>query len=330
MVPGGIAPAPHFNNRKEHAMKILITDGIEKSGADILLKAGFELTQKTLTPDELLSAIPEFDAIIVRSATKVTKAVIDAGKNLRVIARGGVGVDNIDVEYAKMKHIAVLNTPKASSISVAELAIAHLLALGRFVPMSNIAMRHHEWPKKEFSKGIEVTGKTLGIIGFGNIGKEVAKRAMGLMMNVVAHDAYVQTSDIPGVKMVTKEELLKVSDYITMHIPFDKAGGATIAKNDFEKMKNGVILVNCARGGVGNERDLLEALNNHKRMYAALDVFEHEPPTPEEFELINHPRVSVTPHIGGQTKEAQDRVGIEIAEKVVAALGELSTQEAFA
>ncbi|MBI5473698.1 MAG: D-2-hydroxyacid dehydrogenase [Ignavibacteriae bacterium] len=308
-------------------MKILITDGIEKSGADILLKAGFELTQKTLTPDELLVAIAEFDAIIVRSATKVTKAVIDAGKSLKVIARGGVGVDNIDVEYAKMKGMKVLNTPKASSISVAELTIAHLLALGRFVPMSNIAMRHREWPKKEFSKGIEVTGKTLGIIGFGNIGKEVAKRAMGLMMNVVAYDAYINTSDIPEVKMVSIEELFRTADYVTLHVPFDKAHGPVIAKKDFEKMKNGVILINCARGGVVNERDLLEALNNHKVQYAALDVFEHEPPTPEEFELINHPRVSVTPHIGGSTMEAQDRVGVEIAEKVVAALGAASKQQ---
>lgn len=312
---------------KETTMKILITDGIEKSGADILLKAGFELTQKTLTPDELLATIPEYDAIIVRSATKVTKAVIDAGKNLKVIARGGVGVDNIDVEYAKMKQIKVLNTPKASSISVAELTIAHLLAIGRFVPMSNIAMRHREWPKKEFSKGIEVTGKTLGIIGFGNIGTEVAKRALGLMMNVVAYDMYIKDTDIKGVKMVSKEELLRISDYITLHVPFDKAGGPLISKNDFEKMKNGVILINCARGGVVNERDLLEALNSHKVQYAALDVFEHEPPTQEEFELINHPRVSVTPHIGGSTKEAQDRVGVEIAEKVVAALGEFKKGE---
>lgn len=311
-------------------MKILITDGIEKSGADILLNAGFELTQKTLTPDELLLAIGDYDAIIVRSATKVTKAVIDAGTNLKVIARGGVGVDNIDVEYAKMKKIKVLNTPKASSISVAELTIAHLLAIGRFVPMSNIAMRHREWPKKEFSKGIEVTGKTLGIIGFGNIGTEVAKRAMGLMMKVVAYDAFIKTTDIPGVKMVSKEELLRVADYITLHVPFDKTAGALISKNDFEKMKNGVILINCARGGVVNERDLLEALNSHKVLYAALDVFEHEPPTQEEYELINHPRVSVTPHIGGSTKEAQDRVGVEIAEKVVAALGEFSTEEALA
>jgi D-3-phosphoglycerate dehydrogenase len=318
----------HFE--KGTIMKILITDGIEKAGADILLRAGFELTQKTLFPEELLATIGEYDAIIVRSATKVTKQVIDAGSNLKVIARGGVGLDNIDVEWAKMKGINVLNTPKASSISVAELTIAHLLAIGRFLPMSNIAMRHREWPKKEFSKGIEITGKTLGIIGLGNIGTEVAKRALGLMMNVVAYDLYIGSTDIKGVKIVTKDELLRVADYITLHVPFEKSAGPIITRSDFDKMKNGVILINCARGGVVNERDLLDALNSHKVKYAALDVYEHEPPTPEEYELITHPRVSVTPHIGGSTMEAQDRVGIEIAEKVVAALGEYSTHEAFA
>lgn len=309
-------------------MKILITDGIEKSGADILLKAGFELTQKTLTPSELLDTIGDYDAIIVRSATKVTKDVIDRGLNLKVIARGGVGLDNIDVEYAQLRGIKVLNTPKASSISVAELTIAHLLAIGRFLPMSNIAMRHREWPKKEFSKGIEITGKTLGIIGLGNIGTEVAKRALGLFMKVVAYDKYVHTTDIPGVRMVSKDELLRISDYITLHVPYDKSVGPIITKADFEKMKNGVILINCARGGLVNERDLLEALNSHKVAFAALDVYEHEPPTQDEYDLIMHPRVSVTPHIGGSTVEAQDRVGMEIAEKVVAALREYSAQEA--
>lgn len=309
-------------------MKILITDGIEKSGADILLKAGFELTQKTLTPSELLDTIGDYDAIIVRSATKVTKDVIDRGRNLKVIARGGVGLDNIDVEYAQLRGIKVLNTPRASSISVAELTIAHLLAIGRFLPMSNIAMRHREWPKKEFSKGIEITGKTLGIIGLGNIGTEVAKRALGLFMKVVAYDKYVHTTDIPGVRMVSKDELLRISDYITLHVPYDKSVGPIITKADFEKMKNGVILINCARGGLVNERDLLEALNSHKVAFAALDVYEHEPPTQDEYDLIMHPRVSVTPHIGGSTVEAQDRVGVEIAEKVVAALREYSAQEA--
>lgn len=300
-------------------MKILITDGIERSGADILLKAGFELTEKKVTPEELLEIIGDYDAIIVRSATKVTKQVIEQGTRLKVIARGGVGLDNIDVETAKMHRIKVLNTPKASSISVAELTIAHLMSLGRFLPMSNISMRNKQWPKKEFSAGIEVTGKTLGIIGLGNIGKEVAKRALGLFMNVVAHDPFVTDTDL-NIRLVSKDELLKVSDYITLHVPFEKAKGAVIAKADFDKMKDGVIIINCARGGVVVEKDLLEALNSRKVLYAGMDVFEHEPPTPEEFDLINHPRVSVSPHIGASTREAQDRVGVEIAQKVVEAL----------
>ena len=238
---------------------------------------------------------------------------------MKVIARGGVGLDNIDVVYAKSKSLKVLNTPKASSISVAELTIAHMMALGRFLPLSNIAMRKHEWPKKEYSKGIEITGKTLGIIGLGNIGKEVAKRANGLMMNVVATDPFVKETDLK-VKLVSMDELLKVSDYITLHVPLDKVKGAVITKAEFAKMKDGVILINCARGGVVAEKDLLEALNSNKVAFASMDVYEHEPPTPDEYDLINHPRVSVTPHIGASTIEAQDRVGIEIAEKVVESL----------
>jgi D-3-phosphoglycerate dehydrogenase len=300
-------------------MRILITDGIERTGADILLKAGFELTEKTLNAQELVEAIGAYDAIIVRSATKVTREVIDAGTNLRVVARGGVGLDNIDVAYAKTKGITVLNTPKASSISVAELTIAHLMSLGRFLPMSNITMRKKEWPKKEFSAGIEVTGKTLGIIGLGNIGREVARRALGLMMTVVAHDPWVTSTDL-NVRLVSKDELLRVSDYITLHVPYEKARGPVITRADFEKMKDGVILINCARGGVVVEKDLLDALNTRKVLYAGMDVFEHEPPTPEEFDLINHPRVSVSPHIGASTREAQDRVGVEIAQKVVESL----------
>jgi D-3-phosphoglycerate dehydrogenase len=296
--------------------RILITDGIERTGAEILLAAGFELTEKTQSPAELLATIPGYDAIIVRSATKVTRDVIDAGTRLSVIARGGVGLDNIDVEYAKQKNIQVLNTPKASAISVAELTIAHLMSLGRFLPMTNISMRNKQWPKKEFSAGIEVTGKTLGIIGLGNIGKEVARRAKGLMMNVVAHDPFVDSTDLP-VQMVSKEELFRVSDYVTVHVPYDKKSGTLIGSAEFDQMKDGVIFINCARGGVVDEAALLDALNRRKVLYAGLDVFVHEPPTPEEFDLINHPRVSVSPHIGASTREAQDRVGTEIAQKVV-------------
>ena len=297
-------------------MKVLIADGIEKQGAEILKEAGFEIVLEKYSPEELLQKIPEFDAIMVRSATKVTKEVIDAGIKLKAIARGGVGLDNIDVQYAKSKNIPVLNTPGASSISVAELAIGHMFAVSRFLHLSNTEMRQGKWPKKEYSKGVELTNKTLGILGFGNIGREVAKRALGLGMTVVAFDPFVNETDL-NVKLVTKDELIEQSDYITLHMPLIKAEGPSITSKEFAKMKDGVIIIQCARGGVVSEKDLLEALNSGKVAYAALDVFESEPPTDAQKDLINHPKVSVTPHIGASTVEAQTRVGIEIAQKVV-------------
>lgn len=299
-------------------MKILVSDGIEKIGSDLLKGAGFEVIETKLTPEQLLSEIKNYDAIIVRSATKVTKEVIDAG-NLKCIARGGVGLDNIDVAYAKEKGIPVLNTPGASSISVAELAIAHMFAVSRFLHLSNTEMRQGKWPKKEYSKGIELTGKTVGIVGFGNIGKEVAKRCLGLFMDVVAYDPFVKDTDL-NVKLVSMDDLLAQSDFITLHIPFIKEQGPTITAKEFAKMKDGVILIDCARGKVVVEKDLLEALNSGKVANAALDVFENEPPTEAQAELINHPKVSVTPHIGASTMEAQDRVGEEIAGKLIAVL----------
>lgn len=300
-------------------MKVLVSDGISKAGAQIMLDAGLEVVDKKLTPDELLAEINQYDAILVRSASKVTKDVIDAGKNLKAIARGGVGLDNIDVAYAKEKGIPVLNTPGASSISVAELAIGHMFSVCRFLNLSNTEMRQGKWPKKEYSKGIELTGKTLGILGIGNIGKEVAKRAIGLGMNVIAFDPFVTSIDL-NVKLTTKEEVIANSDFISLHLPKIKGEPPAVGAPEIEKMKKGVIIVNCARGGVVSEKDLLEGLNSGKVAYAALDVFENEPPTEAQTALINHPKVSVTPHIGASTEEAQDRVGIEIAEKMVAAL----------
>jgi D-3-phosphoglycerate dehydrogenase len=300
-------------------MKVLVSDGIEKIGADILRNAGCEVVETKLTPDELLNEIEKYNAIIVRSATKVTKEVIDRGVNLKCIARGGVGLDNIDTAYAKEKGIPVLNTPGASSISVAELAISHMFAVSRFINISNVEMRQGKWPKKEYAKGIELTGKTLGLIGFGNIGREVAKRALGLGMSVCAFDPFVTTTDM-NVTLCTKEDVLKNADFISLHIPFIKSEGASITAKEFAQMKDGVILINCARGGVVCEADLLSALNSGKVKYAGIDVFENEPATEAQKALIEHPRVSVTPHIGASTVEAQDRVGEEIANKVVAAL----------
>lgn len=299
-------------------MKILVSDGIHPKGEEVLKNAGHEVVIHKYSPEELLENIKDYDAILVRSATKVPKEVIDAG-NLKCIGRGGVGLDNIDVAYAKEKGIPVLNTPGASSISVAELAIAHMLGVGRFLHRSNIEMREGKWPKKDYSKGREVTGKTLGLLGIGAIGKETAKRALGLGMKVIAFDPFVKEVDM-DVEIVEKDTLLAQADYISLHMPFIKEQGPALAEEDFAKMKDGVVVINCARGGVVKESALLDALNNGKVDYAACDVYETEPPTDAQKELINHPNVSVTPHIGASTVEAQIRVGVEIAQKVVNAL----------
>ncbi len=299
-------------------MKVLISDGIEDSGKKILIEAGLDVVDKKLTPEELLAEINLYDAIIVRSATKVTKEVIDAGK-LKAIARGGVGLDNIDCVYAKEKGIPVLNTPGASSISVAELAIGHMFAVSRFLNLSNTEMRLGKWPKKEYAKGMELTGKTLGLIGIGNIGRETAKRAIGLGMTVIAFDPFIKEIDL-NVKMVDKDTLLAESDFISLHIPKIKGEAPALGAPEFAKCKKGVVVINCARGGVVSEKDLLDALNSGIVRYAGIDVFENEPVTEAQSGLINHPRVSITPHIGASTDEAQDRVGVEIATKVVNAL----------
>jgi D-3-phosphoglycerate dehydrogenase len=303
----------------ESTMKVLITDGISPEGAKILKDAEFDVTQQKLTPEELIARIGDYDAILVRSATKVTKEVIEAGKKLRVIARGGVGLDNIDAVTAAAKGIAVLNTPGASAVSVAELTLGHMLAVSRFLHLSSAEMKAGKWPKKEYGAGIELFKKTLGIMGLGNIGKEVARRAMGFGMQVLAYDPPFSPMDFI-VEITTKERLLQKADFITLHLPFDKKAGPIIGAKEFEMMKKGVVIVNCARGGVIDQKALLDALNSGKVAGAALDVFEHEPPTEAEAALINHPRVSVSPHIGGSTIEAQERVGAEIAIKVVKAL----------
>lgn len=300
-------------------MKILITDGISETGAKMLQDAGHEVVQQKLSPEELLQEIGKYDALIVRSATKARQDAIDAGVNLKVIGRGGVGLDNIDVAYAKSKGIKIVNTPGASSISVAELAIAHMFAICRFVHISNVEMRGGAWPKKEYSKGVELTGKTLGLFGFGNIGRETAKRALGLGMKVVAVDPFVKETDM-DVRLVSKDELLAEADVISLHIPFIKEEGPTIGAAEFAKMKDGVLLVNCARGGVVVEADLVDALNSGKVRAAGVDVFVNEPVTEAQAALINHPNVSVTPHIGASTVEGQARVGVEIAERIIDAL----------
>ncbi len=297
-------------------MKILASDGIEEQGAQLIKDAGFEIIIQKYTPEELLKVINEFDAIIVRSATKVTKEVIDTGTNLKVIARAGVGLDNIDTAYAKEKGIPVVNTPGASAISVAELAIAHMFAVSRFLNRSNVEMPEGKWPKKDYAKGFELTDKTLGLLGFGNIGKQIAKRALGLEMSVIAYDPFIKETDM-NVKLVTKDEVLANSDIISLHMPFIKSESPALTSTEFAKMKKGMIIINCARGGVVSEKDLLAAINAGIVRYAGIDVWENEPITEAQMDLVRHPAVSVTPHIGASTVEAQIRVGTEIARKVI-------------
>jgi len=313
--------------------KILANDGIDAQGKALLEKAGFIVITEKVAQENLIQAINEqkYIGLTVRSATKVRKDVIDACPGLKLIGRGGVGMDNIDVDYARGKGVEVVNTPAASSHSVAELVFAHLFNCVRFLYDSNRQMpvngdTQFDVLKKKYAKGIELKGKTIGIIGFGRIGQAVAKIALGCGMKVVAYDPFLQEAiiylDIYGVteKIAVKlhtvplEKLLAESDFITLHVP----GGKVITKKEFDLMKDGVCIANAARGGVIDEADLISALNSGKVSHAALDVFENEP-TPKK-ELLSHPKISLTPHIGAATEEAQERIGIELAELIISKL----------
>lgn len=293
-------------------IRILVTDGMESSGIDELRKSGFEVVEKFYSPEELGDALKDFNCVVVRSATKVREPIIDKaleGGNLKLIIRGGVGVDNIDVKYAESKGISVRNTPNASSASVAELAIGHMFAAARFIGVANATMREGKWDKKKY-EGFELGGKTLGLIGFGRIAKETAKRAEALGMKVIYTKRSGKEAGYDNYEYCDKEELLKRSDFISLHIPYDKVNGPTIGEKEFELMKDGVYLINLARGGVVCEKALLDALNSGKVRGAGIDVFKEEPT--KNMDIVNHPRVSVTPHIGGSTIEAQTRIGEEI------------------
>ena len=292
--------------------RILVADGMEGKAAEKLTKLGFELVQKHYEPEELGEALKDFDVIIVRSATKIRKPIIDKASEygrLKLIIRGGVGVDNIDVAYAEQKGIKVRNTPRASSISVAELTFAHMLAASRFVNISNVTMRDGKWEKKKY-KGTELYGKTLGLVGFGRIAREVAVRAKAFGMKVIYTDILGKAKGFDEYEYCEFDDVLKRADYISFHIPFDKSKGAIIGKKQFDMMKDGAYIFNCARGGIISEEALLEALESGKIAGAGIDVFEEEPTKNQA--LINHPRVSVTPHIGASTNEAQERIGEEI------------------
>ena len=312
-------------------VRILANDGIDDAGKSLFEKAGFAVSTDNITQDNLINEIKNYDVLLVRSATKVTREVIDAG-HLKVIGRAGVGMDNIDLVYAKEKGIAVYNTPSASSTSVAELVFAHLLGLCRNLPVSNRIMPTEgdvkfKALKKEASDGAELLGKTLGIIGFGRIGQEAARIAIGCGMKVIAHDPFVKEATVKvgfhsemssetinvTIQTIGLTSLLNQADFITLHMP--GMGKPVLSTPEFDSMKPGVGIVNCARGGVVDEQALLVALNSGKVKFAGLDVFEKEPPV--FMDILAHPHVSLSPHIGASTSEAQERVGIELATSVI-------------
>lgn len=313
--------------------KILANDGIDAVGKELLEKAGFTVVTEKVAQENLVNEIndKQYVALTVRSATKVRKDLIDACPGLKVIGRGGVGMDNIDVDYARSKGINVINTPAASSNSVAELVFAHLFNAVRFLYDSNRQMpvngeEKFDELKKKYAKGVELRGKTMGIVGFGRIGQSVAKMALGLGMKVLAFDPFVTDAtielEIAGldkkvpvpVKTAPFDKVIQNSDFITFHVP----GGKLISREEIASMKKDVILINTARGGVINEDDLIEGLSSGKIAHACLDVFENEPRP--SVSILKNQKISLTPHIGAATNEAQERIGVELAEKLIDAL----------
>ncbi|MEQ8623318.1 MAG: D-2-hydroxyacid dehydrogenase [Vicingaceae bacterium] len=311
-------------------MKVLANDGIAASGKEALEKEGFTVITKTVDQESLVEAINKegYEVLLVRSATKVRKDLIDACPGLKMIGRGGVGMDNIDVEYAQSKGIEVFNTPASSSQSVAELVMGHLFGAVRFLYDSNREMPKNgesefKVLKKKYAKGIELRGKTLGILGFGRIGQALASYALGCGLKVMVFDRNEGPFNIEmevggqtvsvSLNNSTKEEVLKNSDFLSLHIP--ATGAPVIGKTELAQMKNGSVLVNAARGGTVDEAALIEALDSGKLAHAALDVFENEP-TPNG-DLLAHSKISLSPHIGAATEEAQDRIGTELAENII-------------
>ncbi|WP_298540598.1 D-2-hydroxyacid dehydrogenase [uncultured Aquimarina sp.] len=315
-------------------MKVLANDGVSQSGIDALEKAGFEVQTTTVAQDQLVNYINEneINVLLVRSATKVRTDIIDNCSSLKIIGRGGVGMDNIDVAYAREKGLHVINTPAASSGSVAELVFAHLYGSVRFLHDANRNMplegdSKFKNLKKAYAGGTELRGKTLGVIGIGRIGQATAKIAIGVGMNVVAFDPFIEEVEIPleffdgqslnfKIKTVSKEEVLKQADFFTLHVPAQK--DYVIGKAEIGQMKDGAGLINAARGGVIDEVALVEALESGKLSFAGLDVFENEP-SPAIKVLMNN-KISLTPHIGAATGEAQDRIGQELADQIISIL----------
>jgi D-3-phosphoglycerate dehydrogenase len=296
--------------------KILANDGMDKAAVEQLKQLGYQVDTNHYQGEELVEQIKQVDCIVIRSATKIRIPLIDEAlktKQLKLIVRAGVGIDNIDHAYATEKGIIVRNTPNSSSDAVAELAIGHMFSLARHIYISNVTMREGKWNKKEY-KGIELAGKTLGLVGFGRIARSVAKKAMALGMNVIYNDIAGESSLLPECKYVTKDELLSKADFISLHIPFIKESGAYLKEEDFNKMKKGMYIIHTARGGVIDESALLKALDSGIVERAALDVFEEEPTKNER--IFTHEKISLTPHIGASTIEAQARIGLETIEVI--------------
>jgi D-3-phosphoglycerate dehydrogenase len=287
---------------------------MESSAIERMRAAGLTVdVQDSITPEELNVVLKDYDGMVVRSRTKVRAPLIDLAPNLKIIVRGGVGLDTIDADHARSKGIAVMNTPLSSSASVAELAIGFMIALARAIPATTASMRAGKWEKKKF-EGDEIGGKTLGIVGIGNIGKEVAKRALALGMNVVVYDPYAVAPE--HMARVSLDELFAVADYITFHMPLTDETRHMIDAKAFEKMKTGVRIINCARGGIVDEDALYDALVSGKVAGAALDVFAQEPC--QGHKLFELEQVIGSPHIGAATHEAQTRIGTEVADKLIA------------
>lgn len=301
-------------------MKVLANDGLDKKAVEVLMKKGIDVDTSCYGKDQLCNVIKDFDVLIVRSATKANKEFIDAAKGtkLKLIIRAGVGLDNIDVEYATKNGIMVRNTPNSSSNSVAELVLGHMICIARYITIANITLREGKWNKKDYT-GVELSGKTFGIIGFGRIGKALANKATALGMNVIFYDKYYKSDEI--FEYTSFNEVLTRSDFISLHVP--STDKPLIGKAEFEIMKDGVFLINAARGGVIDEVSLLEALNTDKVAGAGIDVFMEEPT--QNISLCNHPKVSVTPHIGAATAEAQVRIGEEVIDIVLNFNNQLNT-----
>ena len=299
--------------------KILITDGLDESGQSILRASANVDDRNNISADDLLKAIPDYDALIVRGRTKVTASVMEAGSKLKVIGRAGVGVDNIDLEAAKKHNVTVVNAPMSTTLAVAELTFGLMLALAREIPRADTGMKQGKWLKKEL-EGVELNGKTIGIIGYGRIGMELGKRASAFGMNVVAYDPLISENDIKqrGAEPVSIQDLYAWSDFISLHLPLNVQTRDMIGALAFSEMKAGVRIVCAARGGIIDEAELVKALNSGKVAGAALDVFGQEPPVLTE--AVSHPRVIATPHVGAQTVEAQSRASEDIAAEVLSAL----------